>query len=161
MESKIVYSLINKQPKRADTYWFVYLHRSDEPYHFKYSVKTFVHQKMFRLDIYSGFKQGVHMDKFIHLICKEMEETGQVDLLSRYPSLRERNIEGDFRFVVVERIARNLQLSAIKKTLLLLYYLIKKCSTSDTQILDLDPSVVTLEYVPLKSTQPLDKKDNV
>ncbi len=161
MESKIVYSLINKQPKRADTYWFVYLHRSDEPYHFKYSVKTFVPQKMFRLDIYSGFKQGVHMDKFIHLICKEMEETGQVDLLSRYPSLRERNIEGDFRFVVVERIARNLQLSAIKKTLLLLYYLIKKCSTSDTQILDLDPSVVTLEYVPLKSTPPLDKKENV
>ena len=100
------------------------------------------------------------MDKFIHLICKEMEETGQVDLLSRYPSLRERNIEGDFRFVVVERIARNLQLSAIKKTLLLLYYLIKKCSTSDTQILDLDPSVVTLEYVPLKSTPPLEKKDN-
>lgn len=98
------------------------------------------------------------MDKFVHLICKEMEETGQVDLLSRYPSLRERNIEGDFRFVVVERIARNLQLSAIKKTLLLLYYLIKKYSTSDTQILDLDPSVVTLEYVPLKSTPPLEKK---
>jgi KUP system potassium uptake protein len=153
MESKISYSLVNKQPKRADTYWFVYLHRSDEPYHFKYEVKTYVAQKMFRLDIYSGFKQGAHMDKFVHLICKELEESGQVDLLSRYPSLRERNIEGDFRFVVVERIARNLDISPIKKTLLLLYYLIKKCSTSDTQILDLDPSVVTLEYVPLKSVQ--------
>ena len=158
MESKITYSLINKQPKRADTYWFVYLHRSDEPYHFKYTIKTFVPQKMFRLDIYSGFKQGVHMDKFIHLICKEMEETGQVDLLSRYPSLRERNIEGDFRFVVVERIARNLDLTPIKKSILLLYYLIKKGATSDTQILDLDPSVVTLEYVPLKSGQPVEKK---
>jgi len=153
MESKISYSLINKQPKRADTYWFVYLHRSDEPYHFRYDVKTFVPQKMFRLDIYSGFKQGAHMDKFVHLICKEMEERGQVDLMSRYPSLHERNIEGDFRFVVVERIARNLDLPPVKKTLLLLYYLIKKCSTSDTQILDLDPSVVTLEYVPLKSAQ--------
>ena len=153
MESKISYSLINKQPKRADTYWFVYLHRSDEPYHFKYTVNTFVPQKMFRLDIYSGFKQGVHMDKFVHLICKEMEETGQVDLMSRYPSLREKNIEGDFRFVVVERIARNLDLPAIKRTLLFLYYLIKKYSTSDTQILDLDPSVVTLEYVPLRFSQ--------
>nr|WP_320058120.1 KUP/HAK/KT family potassium transporter [uncultured Bacteroides sp.] len=155
MESKISYSLVNKQPKRADTYWFVYLHRSDEPYQFKYAVKTFVPGKMFRLDIYSGFKQGAHMDKFVHHICKEMEEKGEVDLLSRYPSLRERNIEGDFRFVVVERIARNLDLPPIKKTLLLLYYLIKKCSTSDTQILDLDPSVVTKEYVPLKSIQPV------
>jgi len=150
MESKVSYSLINKQPKRADTYWFVYLHRSDEPYQFKYNVKTYVPQKMFRLDIYSGFKQGIHVDTFVHLICKELEDAGQVDLMSRYPSLRERKIEGDFRFVVVERIARNLDLSPIKKTILLLYYIIKRGSTSDTQILDLDPSVVTLEYVPLK-----------
>lgn len=155
MESKISYSLINKQPKRADTYWFVYLHRSDEPYHFKYAVKTFVPQKMFRLDVYAGFKQGVHMDKFVHLICKEMEENGDVDLLSRYPSLRDNKVEGDFRFVVVERIARNVQLPAIKKSILLLYYLIKKYSTSDTQILDLDPSLVTMEYVPMKSEQQL------
>lgn len=150
MESKVVYSLINKQPKRADTYWFVYLHRSDEPYQFRYDVKTFVPQKIFRLDIYSGFKQGIHVDTFVHLICKELEDMGQVDLMSRYPSLREKKIEGDFRFVVVERIARNLDLSPIKKTILLLYYIIKKGSTSDTQVLDLDPSVVTLEYVPLK-----------
>ncbi len=161
MESKIIYSLINKQPKRADTYWFVYLHRSDEPYQFRYTVKTFAPQKIFRLDIYSGFKQGVHMDAFVHLICKEMEDSGKVDLMSRYPSLRERNIEGDFRFVVVERIVRNLDLPPVKTTILSLYYLIKKYSTSDTQILDLDPSVVTLEYVPLKYLKPMDTKDRV
>ncbi|MFZ4724172.1 MAG: KUP/HAK/KT family potassium transporter [Paludibacter sp.] len=157
MDSKIIFSLIKKQPKRADTYWFVYLHRSDEPYQFKYHVKTFVPQKIFRLDIYSGFKQGVHMDSFVHLICKEMEESGKVDLISRYPSLRASNIEGDFRFVVVERIRRSMELPPLKKTILSLYYLIKKFSTSDTQILDLDPSVVTLEYVPLGYLQSMNK----
>jgi KUP system potassium uptake protein len=151
IENKISYSLINKQPKRADTYWFVYLYRSDEPYYFKYDVKTYVPGKMFRIDIHSGFKQGMHIDRFVHDICAKMEAEGEVDLMSRYPSLRARKIEGDFRFVVVERIARNLDLPPIKKTLLLLYYLIKKSSTSDTQMLDLDPSVVTLEYVPLKT----------
>jgi len=150
MESKVIYSLLKKQPKRADTYWFVYLHRSDDPYHFKYRVKTFTEQKIFRLDIYSGFKQGVHMDDFIHLICKELEESGKVDLSSRYPSLKELNIEGDFRFVVVERIFRNLDLTPLKQMVLSTYYMIKKFTTSDTQILDLDPSVVTLEYVPMK-----------
>ncbi len=159
MDSKVIYSLIKKQPKRADTYWFVYLHRSDEPYQFKYHVKTYVDQKIFRLDVYSGFKQGAHMDAFVHLICKEMEEKGLVDLTSRYASLKESNVEGDFRFVVVERIAHNIDLPAFKKTVLSLYYLIKKFSTSDTQILDLDPSVVTLEYVPLKYTKPANKKD--
>jgi len=153
IESKIAYSLVNKQPKRADTYWFVYLYRSDEPYFFKYDVTTFVPGKMFRLDVYSGFKQGVHMDRFVHRICAEMAEKGQVDLLSRYPSLRKRGVEGDFRFVVVNRFARNIQLPAYKKTILLLYYWIKRCATSDTQMLDLDPSVVTLEYVPLKTLE--------
>jgi KUP system potassium uptake protein len=150
MDSKVIYSLIKKQPKRADTYWFVYLHRSDEPYQFKYHVKTYVAKKIFRLDIYSGFKQGVHMDSFVHLICREMEESGKVDLASRYPSLRESKIEGDFRFVVVERIIHNIDLPAFKKSILSLYYMIKLFSTSDTQILDLDPSVVTLENAPLR-----------
>ena len=158
MDGKIIYSLIKKQPKRADTYWFVYLHRSDEPYQFRYHVKTFVPQKIFRLDIFSGFKQGVHMDSFVHLICKEMEEKGQVDLTSRYPSLQASKTEGDFRFVVVERIVHNIELPPIKKTVLSLYYLIKRFSTSDTQILDLDPSIVTLEFVPLKYLQKTDKK---
>ena len=152
MESKVIYSLIRKQPKRADTYWFVYLHRSDDPYHFKYKVKTFTEQKIFRLDIYSGYKQGVHMDAFVHLICKEMEESGHVDLSSRYPSLIETKTEGDFRFVVVERIFRNLDLPPIKQMVLSAYYMIKQFTTSDTQILDLDPSVVTLEYVPMKNS---------
>lgn len=158
MDTKIIYSLTKKQPKRADTYWFVYLHRSDEPYQFKYHVKTFVPQKIFRIDIFSGFKQGVHMDSFVHLICKEMEENGQVNLTSRYPSLIATHTEGDFRFVVVERIVYNIELPPLKKTILSLYYMIKKFSTSDTQILDLDPSMVTLEYVPLKNLQTF-KKD--
>lgn len=158
MESKIIYSLLKKQPKRADTYWFVYLHRSDEPYQFKYTVKTFVPQKIFRIDIVSGFKQGVHIDTFVHMICKDLEQNGQVDLTSRYPSLKEMKVEGDFRFVVVERIIRDLDLQPVKKTILSLYYMIKKFSTSDTQILDLDPSIVTLEYVPLKSLQTVDKE---
>lgn len=157
MESKIIFSLLSKQPKRADTYWFVYLHRSDEPYQFRYTVKTYVPQKIFRLDIFSGFKQGVHIDTFVHLICKDLEENGKVDLISRYTSLREQKIEGDFRFVVVERIIRNLDLPPVKKTILSLYYMIKKFSTSDTQILDLDPSIVTLEYVPLKHLRTTEK----
>jgi KUP system potassium uptake protein len=150
MDSKVIYSLVKKQPKRADTYWFVYLHRSDEPYQFRYHVKTYIPQKIFRIDIYSGFKQGVHMDSFVHLICKELQDSGKVDLMSRYPSLRESKTEGDFRFVVVERIVHNMDLPPFKKTILSLYYTIKKFATSDTQILDLDPSIVTLEYVPLK-----------
>jgi KUP system potassium uptake protein len=150
MESKILYSIINKQPKRADTYWFVYLYRSDDPYEFNYTVKTFSSQKIFRIDITSGFKLGVHMDAYIHKIAKEMEDKGLVDLGSRYSSLSHHNIEGDFRFVVVERILRmHAQMPAFKRSILVLYHLMKRMSTSDTQILDLDPTNVTVENVPM------------
>jgi KUP system potassium uptake protein len=154
MESKIIYSIINKQPKRADTYWFVYLTRSDEPYEFSYTVKTFAPKKIFRIDIRAGFKRGVHMDKYIHDIARDMEERGQVILESRYESLSEFHIEGDFRFVVVERVLRgDIGLPPFKKIILGMYNLIKRFSTSDTQILDLDPTNVTLEMVPLRSNE--------
>ncbi|MBP1637933.1 MAG: potassium transporter, partial [Bacteroidetes bacterium] len=135
MESKIVQSMINRQPKRADTYWFVYMNRSDEPYEFNYEVKTFIPGKIFRLSINAGFKMGIHIDSYVHRICKEMEQKGDVDLTSRYPSLRDAKIEGDFRYVVVERIVRNLDLPTAPKAILSMYYWIKKFSTSDTQIL--------------------------
>ena len=157
METKIIQSLINRNPKRADTYWFVYLRRSDEPFDFNYKVKTFVPDKIFRLDIEAGFKMGIHVDTYVHQICKELAKEGKVDLISRYPSLRENNIEGDFRFVVVERIIRNVDLPTMQKAILNLYYGIKKFTTSDTEILDLDPSTVTVEYVPLKNLRPAPK----
>jgi len=150
IESKIIYSLINRQPKRADTYWFVYLRRSDEPYEFNYEITTFVKEKIFRVDISSGFKLGFHVDDYLRKVTEKMEKNGEVDLLSRYPSLRENHIRGDFRYVVVERIMRNsLLLPFLKKATLSIYGMIKRFTTSDTQILDLDPSNVTVESAPL------------
>ena len=154
IESKIIYSLFHRQPKRADTYWFVYLERSDEPYEFKYEVTTFVKGKIFRVDITTGFKVGFHVDDYMRKITEKMAENGEVDLLSRYPSLRENNIKGDVRYVVVERIMRNsFRLSVFKKAIFSMYFIIKKFVTSDTQILDLDPSNVTVESAPLVSKE--------
>ncbi|MCL2596306.1 MAG: KUP/HAK/KT family potassium transporter [Paludibacter sp.] len=150
IESKIVYSLINKQPKRADTYWFVYLRRSDDPYKFKYDITTFVKGKIFRVDIKLGFKLGFHVDDYLRKIADVMEHKGEVDMLSRYPSLRQSHIRGDFRYVVVERIMRNsFSLPFYKKAILSIYSTIKRFTTSDAQILDLDPSNVTVELAPL------------
>ncbi len=150
IESKIIYSLISRRPKRADTYWFVYLQRSDEPYEFSYKVLTLVEKKIFRIDVSAGFRLGIHMDDYIKKIASEMEKNGDVDLVSRYPSLRVNNIRGDFRFVVVERIMRNnILLPFFRKTILSLYSIIKKFTTSDSRILDLDPSSVTVESAPL------------
>ncbi|MDH6353741.1 KUP system potassium uptake protein [Dysgonomonas sp. PH5-45] len=158
LESKITYSLFQKKPKRADTYWFVNIRRTDSPYEFGYSVKTFIEKKIFRLDINVGFKIGLHTDQYVRLITNELERTGQVDLSSRYPSLPD--TKGDFTFVVVDRIFRNVDLSVKQKIMLGWYNIIKRFATSDTQMYDLDPSFAMVETVPLTDVQSNHKELN-
>ncbi|MEN9919554.1 MAG: hypothetical protein RL662_1990 [Bacteroidota bacterium] len=147
LESKITYSLFNKYPKRADTYWFVRIKRTDSPHEFDYTVKTFVAEKIFRIDLRIGFKVGIHADKYVRMILDEMEKQNQVDLSSRYPSME--GSRGDFAFIIVDRIFRNIELEARERIILSFYNLIKRLSTSDTQMLDLDPSFAILDIVPL------------
>ena len=147
LESKISYSLFKKFPKRADTYWFVRIKRTDSPHEFDYDVKTFVPGKIFRIDLRIGFKVGVHTDKYVRLISHNMEKQGLVDLSSRYPSMH--GDRGDFSFVIVDRIFRNIELKTRQRIILSFYNLVKKMSTSDTQMLDLDPSFAVVDVVPL------------
>lgn len=147
LESKIAYSLFNKYPKRADTYWFVRIKRTDSPYEFSYSVKTFIPRKIFRIDLKIGFKVEVHTDKYVRLIMHEMALKKEVDLSSRYQSMK--GVRGDFKFIVVDRIFRNIELKTRQRIILSFYNLIKRFSTSDTQMLDLDPSFAVVDTVPL------------
>lgn len=151
VESKITYSLFKKFPKRADTYWFVRIKRTDSPYEFGYDVKTFVPGKIFRIDLRIGFKVGVHTDKYVRLISYNMENQHEVDLSSRFPSMQ--GTRGDFSFIVVDRIFRNIELKASQRIILWFYNAIKKLSTSDTQMLDLDPSFAVVDVVPLVNIQ--------
>lgn len=151
LESKIAYSLFKKTPKRADTYWFVHIKKTDEPYEFSYETTVFVPQKVFRIDIRSGFKQGIHADKYVTLITNKLESEGLVDLSSRYPSMKdEKEIRGDFQFMVVDRVFRNVTLSARRRFTMGCYNLIKRLTTSDTQMYDIDPSLAVVEVVPIR-----------
>lgn len=151
LESKITYSLFKKTPKRADTYWFVHINHSDEPYEFTYETTTFVPERIFRIDINAGFKMGLHVDKYVNLIVAEMERKGMVNLQTRYPSmLQSDDKRGDFQFVVVDRIFRNVKMTAVQQIMLGCYNLVKKISSSDTQMYDIDPSLALVETVPLK-----------
>lgn len=151
LESKIAYSLFKKTPKRADTYWFVHINHSDEPYEFTYETTTFVPEKIFRIDINAGFKMGLHVDKYVNLIVAELERKGLVNLQSRYPSiLHAEDNRGDFQFVVVDRIFRNVKMTTVQQIMLGCYNFVKLMSTSDTQMYDIDPSLALVETVPLK-----------
>ncbi|MDU1891203.1 MAG: KUP/HAK/KT family potassium transporter [Dysgonomonas sp.] len=151
LESKIAYSLFRRTPKRADTYWFVRIKRTDEPYEFSYETTVYVPKKVFRINIRAGFKLGIHTDKYVNLIANELERHGLVDLNSRYPSMQDAiDKRGDFTFMVVDRIFRNVHLNLRRQITLWCYNLVKKLTTSDTQTYDIDPSLAVVETVPLR-----------
>jgi len=151
LESKIAYSLFKRTPKRADTYWFVRIKRTDEPYEFSYETTVYAPKKVFRINIRAGFKLGIHTDKYVNLIANELERHGLVDLSSRYPSMQDAiDKRGDFKFMVVDRIFRNVHLNPWRQITLGCYNIVKKLTTSDTQMYDIDPSLAVVETVPLR-----------
>lgn len=151
IESKISYSLFEKKPKRADTYWFVAINRMDEPYRFDYEVEILVPYKVFRININIGFKVDMHAEQYIQLIAMKMEQQNLVCLSSRYPSLKDK--KGDNLYVIVERTLRNVDIYFIQKPLVVLYSWIKRKFTSDTEMFDLDPTATLIEYVPIVNNE--------
>ena len=152
IESKIAYSLFRKTPKRADTYWFVHIIHTDSPYEFSYETTILAPGKVFRIDVRAGFKLGVHTDKYVRLITKHLETEGVVDLSSRYPSVRDYVPSGDFTFMVVDRITINTEYLNLRDRMILkLYDIIRRLTTSDVRMYDLDPSIAVVEKVPLQN----------
>ncbi len=50
IESSIMYSIIQKLPKRADVYWLLHVDVTDEPFTMEYKVDPLIDKKLFRVD---------------------------------------------------------------------------------------------------------------
>jgi KUP system potassium uptake protein len=150
IESTVVYSLINKQPKRADVYWFLHVDIRDEPFTFEYEVTHMVPGRIIKIDFYLGFKIEHRINLFFHQIIEDLAKAGEIDILSRYASLRENHIPGDFKFILIERmLTRDLKLSLIQRLIMEISDIIGKTGITEEKSLNLDTSNVIIEKVPL------------
>lgn len=154
IESKIMYSLIRKYPKRADVYWFVHCDRTDLPYQAEYEVREMVPGKVIRLDFRIGFKVQPRINLFFHQVVEELQEDRVIDLKSHYQSLNQYNIEGDYRFVVIDRIQNyDFDFGPFQQIVMNIYYVLKRIGISDIRALGLDSSITKVETVPLISNK--------
>lgn len=150
IESGIIYSLIRKQPKRADVYWLVHVDVLDIPYNREYKVKTFVPGHLIRIDLRLGFREEHHISLLFRKVVEDMVEKREVNILSRYNSLNKHKISADFHFVVVERGFSNIWALPQRERIIMYGYLfLKKISLSEEKGFGLDLSFVTIEKVPL------------
>jgi KUP system potassium uptake protein len=155
IESKIIYSILQKQPKRADVYWLVHVDVVDEPYKKEYEVDFLVPNKLIRVDFKLGFRVEQQINLLFRKVVEDLVKKGEVDITSTYKSLNKHKIVGDFRFVVIEKVlSRSHNLSFYESFIMAYYVYLKKISLSEERGFGLDLSFVNVEKVPLMLTTP-------
>jgi KUP system potassium uptake protein len=150
VESKIMYSILQKRPKRADIYWFVHVNVMDEPNVMEYQVREFVHEDVIRIDFNLGFKVAPKINYMFRKVVQEMVKRGEVDITSRYESLNRNNVIGDFKFVLIEKfLSYDNDLPWHERVIMDMYFLLKKFSLSEGRAFGLDSSSIKIEKFPL------------
>ncbi|MBL7891036.1 MAG: KUP/HAK/KT family potassium transporter [Bacteroidia bacterium] len=150
IESKIIYSILQKQPKRADIYWFIHVDVVDEPYRMEYKVNEIIHDDVIRVDFRLGFRVAPRINLMFRKVVQDMVKNHEVDITSRYESLNKQNVIGDFRFVVIEKIlAYENELPFYEKIILDIYSVMKHLGLSEEKAFGLDTSSVSIETIPM------------
>ncbi len=150
IEEKVMYSILQKRPKRADIYWFIHVNVMSEPYRKSYKVTEIVPDDIYRIDFYLGFREPTKINLMFKEVIKDMVNNGEVDITSRYESLNKNNILGDFKFVLSEKFLSNdSDVTFFEKIVMNAYFIMKKFSLSEEKGFGLDSSSVKVEQFPL------------
>ena len=150
IEHKIIYSILNRKPKRADIYWFVHVDTVDDPYTSEYKVEHIIPNDIIRIDFRLGFRIQPRINMLFKKVVEDLVESKEVNIMSRYESLASSNTVGDFQFMVMEKyLSLDNDLPFMEKLIMKIHFLIKGISLSEEKNFGLDLSNVTVEKYPL------------
>jgi KUP system potassium uptake protein len=150
IEHKIMYSIFNKKPKRADIYWFVHVDTLDDPYTCEYEVTTIIPNEVIRVEFRLGFRMEPKLNLMFRRVVEDMVANKEVNVVSRYESLQRNNIVGDFEFIVMEKfLSQDNELPFWEKVVMNVYFALKEVSLSEERGFGLDQSNVKVEKFPL------------
>ncbi|GAB3963808.1 KUP/HAK/KT family potassium transporter [Spirosoma terrae] len=155
IEAETIESILYRSPKRADVYWLLHVHVEDEPFTMRYKVETLATQDVYFITFYLGFRIEPRLNLFFRLVVEDMVKRNEVEITSRYQSLNQKNIMGDFKFVVFQNfISAENELPLMQQIIMKSYFLIRKTALHEDAAYGLDANNVTLEYVPLLFSHP-------
>lgn len=150
IDANIIYSIFRKKPKRADVYWFVHMEILDDPYEKNYSVDTIIPGACFYITVRFGFKVEHKINLVVNHIIEELEAKGEVDILSRYPSLRKYKMPGDIKYILINsRVSVDDKITPFEQYIIRVYRIIKSLSLPPEKDFGLEVTNVTVETVPI------------
>jgi KUP system potassium uptake protein len=150
IEHKIIYSILNKKPKRADIYWFVHVDTLDDPYTSEYKVDHIIPNDIIRVDFRLGFRVEPRVNLMFRKVVEDLVANKEVNIISRYESLANSNTVGDFQFMVMEKyLSQDNELPFLERVIMKLHFWLKEHSLSEERGFGLDVANVTVEKFPL------------
>jgi KUP system potassium uptake protein len=159
VESKVIYSIFQKQPKRADTYWFLHVDRVNEPNRFEYQVIQIIPGILIRIDFHIGFKVETKINLYFKEVLEDMQNMGEIKLDSSYDSMRKHDFTGDFKYVIIDRIMpRDYKLSSWENFVLTLNSVARMLNINDIRALQLDSTNTIVEQVPITIDQEVERR---
>jgi KUP system potassium uptake protein len=150
IEHKIIYSILNKNPKRADIYWFVHVDTLDDPYTTEYCVTHIIPNDIIRVEFRLGFRVQPRINLMFRKVVEDLVQNKEVNVASRYESQVRNNVVGDFQFIVMEKyLSQDNELPFLERIIMKFHFWIKEISLSEERGFGLDPSNVVIEKFPL------------
>lgn len=150
IEEKVIYSIISRKPKRADTYWFIHIETTNEPYTMEYVVDQIEPGKVIRVEFRLGFRIQPRVNVLFRKVIEDMVARNEIDITSHYDSLKKFNKAADFRFVIMEKFLSYNNSFTVKEGFILnSYFAIKKLAQTEAKAFGLDTSETYIEKIPL------------
>lgn len=150
VESKVIYSIFQKQPKRANTYWFLHIDIKDDPDSFEYRVTHIVPGILIRVDFYLGFKVEPKINLYFKEVLEDLKKSGEINLESSFDSIKKHSLPPDFQYILIDRVmSSDYKLSNRENITLLLHSISRLLCMSDINALNLDSTNTIEEKVPI------------
>ena len=150
IEHKIIYSILNKKPKRADIYWFVHVDTVDDPYTTEYSVTHIIPNDIIRVEFRLGFRVQPRINLMFRKVVEDLINNKEVSITNRYETAGASTVVSDFNFIVMEKyLSQDNELPIIERIIMKFHFWLKDISLSEERGFGLDPGNVVVEKFPL------------
>ena len=150
LDRDILYSILDKDPKRAVAYWFFSIRVLDEPLAARYKVETFGTDFVFRVRLELGFRNHQRLNIYLRQIIRDLIESGELPPQERKFSIYGNSDVGNFKFAFLRRTVNSgSELSGFDRLVLNVKYAIRKLLGSQIQWYGLETSSLIEESVPM------------
>lgn len=150
IEEKIINSIFDKKPKRADVYWFFHINRTNHPYTLNYEVSELVDDKVIKIVLNIGFRIQPRTELYFEKIIDDLIANKELNLHLRNNGSTKYNPTIDFKFILLEKFLSVENEFALKEGIILnSYFFLKRFGQKDEDAFGLDRNDVLVEHIPL------------